>query len=659
MTYNYKKYRLPWRVAISLLLFTVAGQARAQEMTLRSPSGNMKLTVNNGKKLSYHLKMDGKLLFKDSPLGFSFKNEPDMGSGLLLLSKQTKAVDNRWMPVLPSKHRVVHDRYRALALELVEKEGLRRRMDLEFRAYDDGLAFRYRLFRSEQSGDRLMTNELTGFHLAGDAKAWIADYKGYVSPQESDFRPRQLSSVPDTVRAGLPFLIAVDNSHYAAITEAQIDNYPGFYMGIKRDGDGGISLSTKLSPLPMENEDGVKARFSDKLYTPWRVVLLGRTPGSLIESDLVQNLNPPCVLKDISWIKPGISAWDNWWSGDVKMEMPVIKKYIDFAAAQGWPYMIVDWQWYGAFNKPEADITKAAPQLNMPALLAYAREKKVKLWLWLYSSDVNRNNNFEKAFALYEKWGIAGVKIDFMNRDDQEMVNWYHDIIRRAASHHLMVDFHGAYKPDGIIRTWPNMITREGVMGNEYNKFSDRLVPEHNVTLPFTRMLAGQMDYTPGGFINVTPSAFKQTLPTEVMNTRCAELAKFVIYESPLTVDCESPDHVLGQPGADFLKQVPTVWDDVHVLSGYPGEHIALVRRNGKRFFIGAMTNSERRVIKLPLNFLPPGRYVMTSWNDADDADRVPAHLKKMSVIVTASSIHTITMAVGGGFAAILAPIKN
>jgi alpha-glucosidase len=206
---------------------------------------------------------------------------------------------------------------------------------------------------------------------------------------------------------------------------------------------------------------------------PWRVLMIGETPGTLIESEIIQNLNEPCAIKDPSWIKPGMCAWDHWWSGEVKMEMPVIRQYIDLASSMGWPYMLVDWQWYGKFNDPGADITKWAPQIDMPEIIRYAASKNVKIIVWLYSSDANRNSAFRKAFPLYRQWGLAGIKIDFMDRDDQQMVNWYRDIIKCTAENHLLVDFHGAYKPDGIIRTWPNMITREGVMGNEYYKFSE------------------------------------------------------------------------------------------------------------------------------------------------------------------------------------------
>jgi alpha-glucosidase len=382
--------------------------------------------------------------------------------------------------------------------------------------------------------------------------------------------------------------------------------------------------------------------------------MIGETPGTLIESEIIQNLNDPCAITDPSWIKPGMSAWDHWWSGEVKMEMPVIKQYIDLASEMGWPYMLVDWQWYGKFNSPEADITKWAPQINIPEIIEYARSKNVKILLWLYSSDVNRNAAFRQAFPLYHKWGIAGIKIDFMDRDDQQMVNWYHEIIECAADNQLLVDFHGAYKPDGIIRTYPNMITREGVMGNEYYKFSDKMSPEHNVKLAFTRMLAGQMDYTPGGFKNVTKEQFKQQTPALVWNTRAAELSKFVIYESPLTVVCDHPDNIINQPGSDFLKIVPTTWDDIKFLCGYPGEYVAIAKRKGDIWFLGVMNNSVGKSVEIKLDFLPAGNYTIEMWADTKNSDKEPTDLKKSEKSVKAGDEIKVTMAKNGGFVAVI-----
>jgi alpha-glucosidase len=322
------------------------------------------------------------------------------------------------------------------------------------------------------------------------------------------------------------------------------------------------------------------------------------------------------------------------------------------ASDMGWPYMIVDWQWYGKFNDPSADITKWAPQISMPEILKYARAKKVKIILWLYSKDVNRNAAYKTAFRLYHQWGVAGVKIDFMDRDDQAMVNWYHDIIKCAAENHLLVDFHGAYKPDGIIRTWPNQITREGVMGNEYYKFSNKMSPEHNVKLAFTRMLAGPMDYTPGAFLNVTKENFKNQLPAVVWNTRAAELSKFIIYESPLTVVCDHPDHILNQPGADFLKIVPTTWDNIKYLGGYPGEYVALARQKGNQWFIGVLNNSIKKDLDIRLDFLPKGVYNIETWSDSENSDIIPTELIKTKKTIHSGEDFKIKLAKNGGFAA-------
>ncbi len=249
----------------------------------------------------------------------------------------------------------------------------------------------------------------------------------------------------------------------------------------------------------------------------------------------------------------------------------------------GWAYVLLDAGW-----SSRNSIMESSQAVNMDELLAFAKEKNVRLWLWLHWSSVDRNDAYKEAFALYEKWGIAGVKIDFMNRDDQEMVNWYEKIAKAAAEHHLMVNFHGAFKPTGMIRTYPNQITREGILGNEYNRWSGRVTPEHKTTLPFTRMLAGPADYTPGGFLNMQLDRFKFNVrPTQVQGTRCAELALFVCLESPVINACDHPSHYKDQPGLDFLKIVPTVWDDTRVLDGAVGEHVVIVRRNGNRWFLG------------------------------------------------------------------------
>jgi alpha-glucosidase len=634
------------------LIIILESNIYGQSFIIKSPDKKISVSIGNNEKLTYSASFDGRMIVDTSKLGFELKDEVKMDGEFIVLKQDTNTIRETWIPVVKSKHAKILDWYNELKLELKEKSGPERRMDLIVRAYNDGIAIRYKLYRGEKITTRGITRELTSFNIPSDPKAWIVEYKGgYSSSQEAEYIEHSLSYLTEKSIAGLPLLMDYGNNCWVAITEANIDNYSGFYIGT----DGLTNhLTTKLVPFPGEPENGIKVRFDDDIVTPWRILMVGETPGTLIESEIVQNLNEPCAIKDPSWIKPGKSSWDNWWSGDVKMEMPVIKRYIDFASEMNWEYMLVDWKWYGKFKCPEADITRSDPKIDMPEIIRYAKSKNVRIMVWLYSSDVNRNSAYKEVFPLYKKWGIAGVKIDFMDRDDQAMVNWYHDIIKCAAENHLLVDFHGAYKPDGIIRTYPNMITREGVMGNEYYNFSNKMSPEHNVKLAFTRMLAGQMDYTPGGFLNVTKEEFKNQRPTVVGNTRTAELSKFVIYESPLTIVCDHPDNIINQPGADFLKIVPTTWDNIQYLGGYPGEYIALAKQKGDTWYLGVMNNSIGKEVEIKLDFLAAGNYEMEVWADSPESDIKPKELQRRKEIVKNGETIKVNMAKNGGFVSVI-----
>jgi alpha-glucosidase len=332
------------------------------------------------------------------------------------------------------------------------------------------------------------------------------------------------------------------------------------------------------------------------------------------------------------------------------MDTATLKQYIQLAADMGWPYQLIDWHWYGEPKRADSDITKVDPAVDMDEVRRFAAERHVRLWLWLHWTDAERNEAYKKAFALYEKWGIAGVKIDFMDRDDQEMVNWYEKMTRAAADHHLMINFHGAYKPTGMIRTWPNQVTREGVLGNEYNKWSTRVTPEHKVTLPFTRYLTGPADFTPGGFLNRQPAKFQTKVsPTQVQGTRAAELALFVVFDSPIGCVCEHPDNLRDQPGADFLKVVPTVWDETKVLSGSVGEHIVMARRSGTNWYLGALTNSAARTLPMKLNFLGAGKWKVRWWHDAADSAENAESIDVEERTVTSNDKVDLQLAPAGG----------
>ena len=300
----------------------------------------------------------------------------------------------------------------------------------------------------------------------------------------------------------------------------------------------------------------------------------------------------------------------------------------------------------------------------LPELVAYGRERGVRIWLWFHFNSFIDTKVAERDFPLYAKFGIAGLKIDFIDRDDQFSVKWYEEIARIAAENHLLIDFHGAMKPTGLERTWPNQITREGIQGNEYNKWSTRETPEHRATLPFTRALAGPADYTPGGFLNRQPSQFQIVQhETQVQSTRAAELAMFILIQSSFEVACDSPDHYRDkdggyQPGMDFLKGLPTVWDETRGLAGEVGKYVLEARRHGKQWYVAAISNQDSRVLPLPLKFLGPGEWKMTIWEDAPDSNQQPEHLIKEEKTVRSSNVLQLRLADSGGAVAIFSAAK-
>jgi alpha-glucosidase len=549
-----------------------------------------------------------------------------------------------------------------LLLRELSAEG--RTFELLVRAFNDGVAIRYELLSQPGMREFVLEQELTEFAFLGDFICYAGEQeKGFTGPQEWEYSRRRLSDVKPASIVGLPVLVETPTV-WVAIAEADLLDWAGLWLGgveptpdaAKQASINGtspptavpasVSLVAKLAPR-LDKQGLVKAKTPHR--SPWRVLMIGRQSGRLIESDIIRNLSTPSALTDTGWVKPGLMAWDHWWSGDTVMDTATVKEYIQLAADMGWPYQLIDWGWYGESNKPEANITKPVGSLDMEEVRRFAAEKGVRLWLWLHWTDVDRDDAYKKAFPLYREWGIAGVKIDFMERDDQEMVRWYEKITRAAAEHQLMVNFHGAYKPTGLERTFPNQLTREGVLGNEYNKWSARVTPEHKVLLPFTRYLVGPGDFTPGGFLNAQPAGFQSQKPTLVQGTRASELALFVVYDSPVCCVSDHPDHYREQPGADFLKVVPTVWDDTRVLDGDVGQHLAMVRQSGDDWFLGALTNNEPRELSVALDFLGPGGWQMRLWKDAVDADKNAERMAVEERIVRSSDTITLRLAPSGG----------
>ena len=639
--------------------------AVAQTYKIESPDKKITVEVKNSESLTYSVTFDGKVVVAESPMGFQFKGEPDMSGNFEVKNDaKVKSGVEAWTPVVRNKHAECSVPYNELALVLKEKSGQYRKMDLTFRVMNDGVAFRYGLYGVPVLGNREIMKELTGYNIPEESSLWIPDFayedegKSYKSSQEGVFIKTPVKDIKTEIHAGLPGLIEIDKENYLAVMEADLNNFPAFYLGRNSAPANGYQmLETKLTPIWGCDETGPKVRFAEKVQSSWRVVMVGHNPGKFIESEILRSLNPDCKIADTSWIKPGMCAWDHWWSAECKMEKDVIKQYIDLASHEGWPYMLIDWTWYGPYCVPEADILDVAPQLNMPEIISYANSKNVDIWLWLRCEDANNNDQYKDAFPEYHKWGVKGVKIDFMDRDDQDMVNWYHRIIKACADNQLMLDLHGAYKPDGIERTYPNMLTREGVLGAENYKWGEKMTPEHNVTLAYTRLLTGQMDYTPGGFLNVTAKEFKGQSPTLVSNTRAAELSKFVIYESPYTVVCDHPDNIYNQVGEDFLQIVPTTWDDIKFIGGTIDTYVALAKKSGNSWFIGALNNSQGRTIVLDLSFLPNGKYTIEYWADGKNANKKATDCVHKSIPFTVSDKNKtlkVNLANAGGYVAVI-----
>ncbi len=658
LTKKYIFVLLALLVAGAMTLFFCAGKGTG----VSSPDGNISVNFYLMDKVPYYsVSYKGKTILQDSKLGIDFSEGGILGENLQILDIKKESVDNTYSPVY-GKKKEIRNYYNQVTVSLQEQQTPNRLFDIVFRAYNDGIGFRYILPEQESLREFSIKLENSQFRFTDPHITYALQLDSYTTSQESEFNKISLAEIKEDTLVGLPLLVEIKEGPYVAITEANLTDYAGMYLS----GVNGLSntLVSTLSPLPGEEEIKVKAATPHS--TPWRVIMIAQEPGKLIESNIILNFNDPCAIEDLSWIKPGKTAW-NWWSGSVAkgvkfksgMNTETMLHYIDFAGDYNLEYMLIDAGWY---QRPRrggsgtSDITKPIKEINIKRILDHAKNKGVDILLWLDWQSVDRQ--MDEAFPLYEKWGVKGVKVDYMDRDDQEMVNYYHKVVKKAAEHHLIVDFHGAYKPTGIRRTYPNLITREGVMGLEYSKWSSRCDPEHELTIPFTRMLAGPMDFTPGGFRNTTKEQFKAVRGVEPMaqGTRCHQLAMYVVYESPLQMLVDYPSAYRNQTGIEFLMVVPITWDDTKVLNAKVGDYITMARKYGNEWYVGSMTDWTPRKLTASMDFLEKGEYVAEIYQDAPDADKVATNATTKKVIVTSSDNIVINMAPGGGFAMRLSP---
>lgn len=644
----------------------------AAEVRVASPDGKIVVEVSDNGGAHYRVDVDGQPLLKSSRLGLEFAKGIKLGPGAIIETSASSDYDGYWDNPF-GKRRAVRDRWNQCTVTFIEKGVTDRRFGVIVRVYDDGVAVRYDLNAASKLDRFVLYHEQTEFVFSGDYRCWAGEPSACA---ECTYPEGRLSAIPRSdengaYRSTLP-LVVLTPQVCVALAESDLLDWAGMFV------TGTGTPAVRVTLAPRGDRQGCVASQVPRA-SPWRVLMIARTAADLVSSDLIANLATPSQIQDTSWITPGASAWDPWWTG-LNPNLPDFKgvwsrgdtqshkAYINLAAEMGWPYQLVDWFWYknmstyeialnlGGKNpeQPPVDFSASVSHVDMPALLDYARQRKVGLIIWLHSYDLERYG-VERACELFAKWGVAGLKIDFMNSDSQETVAWYERVISTAARYKLLIDFHGAYKATGLARTWPNFITQEGVLGNEYNKLDgNKCTPLHTVTLPFTRGLLGPMDFTPGGFINVSSSTFKIMQPAEVMGTRARQLAMPVVYLSPLTVFCDSPANYHGAAGIEFYRNIPTVWDETVVPCAEIARHIVVARRSGNQWWLAAMNGDQACKLSVPLKFIGGGEWTLHSYADAPDADVEPTHVKERSRSVVAADTLELDLAPAGGFAAIL-----
>ena len=631
---------------------TVISPDHALEMMLAVQPSEKSADTGSG-KLVYSATFHGKPILDPSGLALELNDEAALGAAIRIVdSTPGSGVDDYTMT--NSKVSKVHEAYNSLTLHVAEPAGTHRTMTIEARAYNSGIAFRYVLEKQDAFSDFKLKQEDTEFKLSTDATDWLLALPNYRSSYESEYVKLPTSAlsnqggVSSTFLIGMPLLMHEPGTAWISLMEADIEGSTSMYVTNPSGNWAGHYFTTKLAPR--FDDATVAVQGTLPYHSAWRVLSVANDPGRLVESNMLTNLNPPNRIADTSWIKPGKASW-NWWVDDVDADgKPAfttenMKRYVDFSAASGFPYMLLDAGW----SAPH-DITRLNGKVDVPELCRYAATKNVKVWIWLYSTSVM--DQMKEAFPLYEKWGVAGVKIDFINRDDQRGVQFYYDTAREAAAHHIMVDFHGTRTPWGINRTYPNVMSYEAVLGMENNKVGRRDSPTDRSVFPFTRLLAGPMDYTAGAFNNATEDGYiaRNTNPM-AMGTRAQQLALYVVFETPFQMVSDSPQNYANQPAFQFIKDVPDSWDETRVLNGRPGEFATIARRHGTEWDLGSITDWTPRTLSVPLSFLGSGAYTAEIYEDAPDAATQPENVTIRKQTVHANEILTFKLAPGGGAA--------
>lgn len=651
-------------VFLVVILFPIMVSAQ-KEFAISSPDNSIKANIQIDNKINFSIEFDGREIIKIPELSILLKTGEVIGANPQIKKTKYQSIHSEINPV-NYKRSTISDEYNEMLIQF------KKNYALEIRAYDEGIAYRFLTSRKDSA---VVIDEPITFRFPKNYNSWLAYSRGEKNKLSSSFQSEyhftKISGAKKEEYAFLPVMIDIEKGKKLCITEVNIDSYPGMFLAA----GGEKSLTAQFAAYPaLEEHNPIRQQLMVKEYEdfiakisgektfPWRVFALSRNDTEMADNDLVYKLASPSKIKDVSWVKPGKIAWD-WWcdwniSGvDFKagINTDTYKYYIDFAAENKLEYVVLDEGW----SPPtKGDIFKIVPEIDLDEIINYGKNKNVDVILWAVWNVINEKA--DEACKYYSDKGIKGFKIDFIDRNDQKAVEFVHRFAAIAAKHKLIVDYHGMYQPAGLQRTYPNILNFEGVYGLEEVKWSNPDMPLYNVTMPFIRMLAGPVDYTPGTFNNVTKENFRPIYSVPMgQGTRCNQMGLFIIQDAPLVALADAPSvYKKEQECTDFITAIPTVWDETKVLDGKVGEYIVTARQKGDTWYIAGITNWDKRDLEIDFSFLPNNKYEATIFKDGVNANKVATDYKKFEKQLSKSDNLKLTLASGGGFAMVLTTIE-
>ena len=648
------------RKIFAFVLMLSAAIASAKTYDLASPDGKVKVCIEAGAELAYTVSFDGEQILAPSRIAIDFKDK-ELAPSVRKVTR--RSIDQLHHAVVPVKAREVRENCNELRLDF------RGGWAVVFRAYDDGVAYRFET--SFKDAEVYVADETADYVFAEDNDVYWANEKSpeFITHCEAFFKEMKLSEIVKEQYAYLPVSMKTPRGTRLVITEADMFDYPNMFMF---GGQGHTLVSeypqvildydmrTDRDVTVTEKADYIAKTKGTRTY-PWRIMTLG-DDRSLLENNLSWLLSSKEYSDDIEWLKPGKISWE-WWAMlnvygvDFKagVNTDTYKYYVDFAADYGLEYILMDEGW----SASTLNVVEPNPELDLAEIIRYADSKGVGVVLWTLWTPMMKD--MENILDTYRDWGVKGIKIDFMQMNDQNMVNFYEDVARECFERHLLVDYHGAFKPAGLQRKYPNAMTYEGVYGMEHDKCSYDISPEHDLVLPFTRMVAGPMDYTPGATINATREDFRERWEHPMsQGTRAHQAAIFITFESPLMMMCDSPSNYRrNEEYARFLASIPTVWDETVAIEAKAGDYLLMARRNGDTWYVAGLNDWTGRELQVTLDFLGEGEYEAEIFSDGVNANRWAEDYKLEKRKVSKDDTLPVKMANGGGWAAVIRPVET